>query len=194
MDLLGAIVAANPCPPLPLICKRVNRSNDSICTGYGNTHHVLMQAYTHAMKRANPRDDARREKTQIDLTRTFMHAFSTKAHIPKAQDLYEAATTFTREYLHSFMPDRQNMVDARFAPYEEICYATYSNNPICRAACEHLSGMISYDEAGVVENARSFEEVLSSLKDKPFSELLSKYAEVHTGRNADEREVVEILE
>jgi hypothetical protein len=146
------------------------------------------------MRRANPVDDARREKTQIDLTSTFMRAFSTKAQPPKPQDLYEAATVFTRLYLHSFMPDRQNVVDARFAPYDEICYATYNDNPICRSACEHLSGMVSYDEAGVLDNARSFEEVLSSLKDKPFSELLVKYAEVHTGRNANAHDVVEVLE
>ena len=193
MDLLGAVVAANPCPPLPLICRRVNVSNDSKCSGYGNTHHVLMQAYTHAMNRNNQKDDARRERTQMDLTSTFIQAFSTETKPPRPQDLYEAATKFTREYLHSFMPDRTNMVDARFAPYDEMCYATYHDNPICRAACEHLSGMISYDEAGF-DNARSFKEVLSSLKDKPFSELLCKYADVHTSRNADAHDVVEIDE
>ena len=53
MDLLGSVVAANPCPPLPLLVNRPDAKTGRPTDGFGNTHHVLMQAYAHAMHRGN---------------------------------------------------------------------------------------------------------------------------------------------
>lgn len=190
LDLLGSVVAANPCPPLPLKCTRKDPATDRHVEGFANTHHVLMQAYAFAIQRDSALDNAQREITQTKLTHAFITAF--QSNVPP-EKLYDAATTFTRSYLHSFMPNRP-VPDARFAPYDEISSCTYENNPIVKAACEHLSGMIYYDEypdenasasfddAGVQVQCRSYEEILDSLKNVAFSEVLHKYAQVHMGR------------
>jgi hypothetical protein len=203
MDLLGSVVAALPCPPLPLKCIRTDPATDRQIEGFANTHHVLMQAYAFAIKRDCAKDNAQREKTQIALTNVFVTAFQCDK-TPNPEELYSAATTFTRAYLHSFMPNRP-VPDARFAPYDEICFNTHDSNPVVRAACEHLAGMIFYDEYpdadaaavidadGVEVNSRSYQEVLESLKMMPFSEIISKYAEVHRGRR-ELQPVIEMLE
>lgn len=190
LDLLGSVVAANPCPPLPLKCTRRDPATDRHVDGFANTHHVLMQAYAFAIQRNSATDNAQREVSQTKLTNTFLTAFRSTLSPEK---LYDASTIFTRSYLHSFMPDRP-IPDARFAPYEEISSSTHDNNPIVKAACEHLAGMIYYDEypnadaADVLEEDgmqvqhRSYETILNSLETLPFSEILSKYAEVHVGR------------
>jgi hypothetical protein len=187
MDLLGSVVAANPCLPLPLQITRIDKHTGKQIVGFANTHHVLMQAYQHAINRNNIKDNAVRENTQIELTHIFIKAFTNPNRDPKA--LYEAATTFTRAYLHSFMPAR-SVPDARFAPYEDIAFDTYAKNTIVAAACEHLAGMIFYDEDGV----RSYQEVLADLKNLRFSEILDKYAEVHTARSVDVPTLVEVVD
>ena len=209
MDLLGSVVAANPCPPLPLKCIRRDPTTDREIDGFANTHHVLMQAYAFAMQRDCKKDNVRREKTQTELTNTFVTAFagpldSNKPAAPDPENLYDAATTFTRAYLHSFMPDRP-VPDARFAPYDEVKSSTHDNNPVVRAACEHLAGMIFYDEYpgadteevldenGVHVEQRSYETVLNSLKTVPFSDVLCMYARVHRERRCLQP-VVEIID
>jgi hypothetical protein len=198
MDLLGSVVAANPCPPLPLKCTRRDPATHKSVDGFANTHHVLMQAYAFAMQRNCVTDNVQREKTQTELTNVFVAAFrgpldSNDVTPPDPEQLYVAATTFTRAYLHSFMPSRP-VPDARFAPYDEISSSTYENNPVVKAACEHLAGMIFYDEYpdadadpvldenGVQVEQRSYDTVLTSLKMMPFSAVLCKYAEVHRAR------------
>jgi hypothetical protein len=187
MDLLGSVVAANPCPPLPLQVMRTDTKTGKKIDGFANTHHVLMQAYMHAMQRNCLKDNTEREKTQTDLTTTFQNAFSNPSNDP--EKLYSACTTFTRSYLHAFMPNRP-MVDARFAPYDDIASDTYTKNTIIKSSCEHLAGLIFYDEGG----ERTYEEVLEPLKNMPFSEVLAKYAEVHTARSVDIPSITEITE
>jgi hypothetical protein len=201
MDLLGSVVAANPCPPLPLKCTRRDPATDRHVEGFANTHHVLMQAYAFAMQRNSATDNAQREQTQTLLTNAFVTTFRDTTDPEK---LYVAATTFTRAYLHSFMPNRP-VPDARFAPYDEIASSTHENNPVVKAACEHLAGMIFYDEYpdtdidpvtdenGVQVEQRPYENVLNSLKLLPFSDVLCKYAEVHRGRQCLQP-LVEIVE
>lgn len=214
MDLLGSVVAANPCPPLALQCIRPDPRTGRSGVGFCSSHHALMQAYMHAMRRDDARDNTTREETQTELTRVFMTAFKTVPATPAPSDekhptdagwddapsvcvavcvtpdpetLYNAATTFTRAYLQAFMPKRINGADARFAPYADISSDTYSDNPIVRGACEHLAGTIFYDEDGV----RDFDAVLTPLKTLRFSEILTKYAEVHSARGVKESGVKE---
>jgi hypothetical protein len=158
-----------------------------------------MQAYAHAMQRANKKDDARRMVAQTALTEVLMQAFhadaaqvgGAAAHgaLPSPETLYEACTTFTRNYLHAFMPDRQ-VPDARFARYDEMSSDTYSTNPIVRASCEHLAGMIYYDEGG----EREYEDVLEPLKALRYAAVLCRYGAVHRGRASTARHVVEQLD
>ena len=187
MDLLGSVVAANPCPPLPLLVNRTDSKTGRPIDGFGNTHHVFMQAYTHAMQRGNEKANAKRMAAQTELTQVLMRAFHADGMqtgivtdadpLPNPEGLYEACTTFTRSYLHAFMPDRP-VPDARFAAYDDVSTDSYRTNPIVRASCEHLAGMIYYDEGG----ERAFADVLSPLKRMQFSEILCKYAEVHRAR------------
>jgi hypothetical protein len=187
MDLLGTIVAANPCPPLPLQVKRRDLRSDKDIDGFANTHHVLMQAYVHAMQRDCVKDNAQREKTQTELTCVLQSAFCDPSN--DSEKLYNSCTTFTRAYLHAFMPNRPVM-DARFASYEDVASDTYTNNPIIRSACEHLAGLKFYDEGG----ERTYDAILEPLKTMPFSQVLSKYAEVHTTRSIDIPSITEIVE
>ena len=187
MDLLGSIVAANPCPPLPLQVTRKDAHTGRDIVGFANTHHVLMQAYVHAMNRDCVEDNSQREKTQIELTRVLQLAFSDPSKSP--EQLYNSCTTFTRAYLHAFMPKR-DVMDARFPPFDDIACDSSKNNNIIRCACEHLAGLIYYDEGG----SRTYEEILSPLKDMQYSRILSKYAEVHTARLIDTPTITEIME
>jgi len=191
MDLLGSVVAANPCPPLPLLVNRTDSKTGRPIDGFGNTHHVLMQAYSHAMQRGNEKANAERMATQTALTEVLMQAFHADGPatapgavadpdpLPNPEALYTACTTFTRNYLHAFMPDRP-VPDARFAAYDDVSTDSYGGNPIVRASCEHLAGMIYYDEGGT----RPFEDVLAPLKRMQFSGVLCKYGEVHRARAA----------
>ena len=191
MDLLASVVAANPCPPLPLLVSRTDAKTGRPIDGFGNTHHVLMQAYTQAMQRGNEKANAKRRATQTALTQVLMQAFHADGPetapgaapdpdpLPDPEGLYGACTTFTRNYLHAFMPDRP-VPDARFAAYDDVSTDSYGTNPIVRASCEHLAGMIYYDEGG----ERSFEDVLAPLKRLQFSGVLCRYAEVHRARAA----------
>jgi hypothetical protein len=175
MDMLGAVVAALPCPPLPLQVTRTDRETGKAGIGFTNTHHVLMQAYAHAIQRDCVKDNDTRQKTQIELTNVLLDSF--KAH-SDPEMLYEAGTTFTRNYLHAFMPKR-SIPDARFAPYDEVASSCYENNPIVRASCEHLAGLMYYDGGGGTD----YENLLEPLKGLPFSIILCKYAELHRARS-----------
>ena len=139
MDLLGSIVAASPCPPLPLQVNRKDCHTGKDIIGFANTHHILMQAYVHAMNRDCKKDNEEREKTQIELTRVLQLAFCDPTKSP--EQLYNSCTTFTRAYLHAFMPER-NSIDARFPPFSEIACDSSKTNNIIRSACEHLAGLI----------------------------------------------------
>jgi hypothetical protein len=191
MDLIGTTIAALPMPPLPLMVNRTDKDGKPV-PGYANTHHVLQQAVVHAMRRDCKKENSVRQQMQIQLTNTFLATFRDPSQTPEA--LYSEATTFTRQYLHSFMPDRP-IPDARFAPYDEIHTSVYGNNPLVRSSCEHLAGLMFYNEAGV----RPYDEVLADLKALPFSILLSKYRDVHITRGVEEEnnrihQIVEILE
>ncbi|KAJ1468557.1 hypothetical protein T484DRAFT_1755024 [Baffinella frigidus] len=192
MDLIGAVIAANPCPPLPLKAMRHDRATEQDVEGYLNTHHILMQSYAFAIQRNNPGENLIRQATQTELTNVLMATFASTSEPPNPEKLYTAAGTFTRNYLHSFMP-KMPVPDARFAPYDEIARCTFGNNPIVHAACEHLAGMIYYDECPVGEDVvidtmgnvvgqRSYADVLKSLENLPYSTVLCKYADVHRGR------------
>ena len=182
MDLLGSVIAAHPCPPLPLQCTRVDKQTDRSMLGFANTHHILMQTCMHAMRRDCVADNVRRQKEQTELTGVFLAVFSGSAETPGSPPdpatLYTAATVFTRGYLRSFMPDRTNVPDARFAPFDEVSSSTYQNNPLVRASCEHLAGLIYYDRGG----EEPYDDILAPLKHVPFSGILSKYADVHRAR------------
>jgi hypothetical protein len=143
------------------------------------------------MQRGNEKANAERMATQTALTQVLMQAFRADGRtaapgavadpdpLPDPEGLYAACTTFTRNYLHAFMPDRP-VPDARFAAYDDVSTDSYKSNPIVRASCEHLAGMIYYDEGGT----RPFEDVLAPLKRIQFSGVLCKYAEVHRARMA----------
>jgi len=182
MDLIGSVIAAHPCPPLPLQCTRVDKQTDRPILGFANTHHILMQTCLHAMRRDCASDNERRQKEQTELTGVFLAAFrgstETPGQPPDPETLYKAATVFTRGYLRSFMPDRANVPDARFAPFDEVSSSTYQNNPLVRASCEHLAGLIYYDRGG----EEPYDDLLAPLKHVPFSGILSKYADVHRAR------------
>lgn len=204
MDLIGSVIAANPCPPLPLQCIRRDPATEKPMVGFLNTHHVLMQAYAYAMQRDCQKENMQRQETQTELTRVLVSEFTQSSDPPDPEKLYTASGTFTRSYLHSFMPKRQ-VPDARFAPYDDVCNDTYTNNAIVRSSCEHLAGMIFYDECPVGEHVvrdehgtavgqRSYDEILESLKTRPFSKLLCNYSEVHRARMAQETGLVEILD
>jgi hypothetical protein len=201
MDLIGSVIAANPCPPMPVQCMRKHPATDKMVPGFLNTHHVLMQAYAHAMQRDCARENLQRQQTQTELTRVFMTAFAGGGSA-NPEKLYAAASVFTRCYLHSFMPNRP-IPDARFAPYDEVSTSTYDNNPIVRASCEHLAGMIFYDECPAGEEGqqqqqqqqqRSYADIVASLKTLPFSQILCMYAAVHRGRFTAASSVVEMLD
>jgi len=187
MDLLGSVVAALPCPPLSLQCVRRNPVTETTGIGYANTHHILFQAVTFAMQRDNEKDNIQRAQTQTVLTNDFQKALQ-ETPTPCEEKIYESCTRFTRAYLHAFMPDRKFEADARFAPYDVIKDDTYTNNPIVRAACEHLAGMIFYDNSGKPDYA----ETLEPLKKLRFKELLKRYAKIHTSRAVGESGVHEI--
>ena len=189
MDLLGSVVAAIPCPPLPLQCVRRNPITETTGVGFANTHHILFQAVTFAMQRDNKKDNVRREHTQKLLTSDLQKALQ-KSPPPCAEKIYDSCTAFTRSYLHAFMPDRKFEADARFAPYDEIKSDTYMNNPIVRASCEHLAGMIFYDNDGTPE----YDETLEPLKKLCFSQILERYAKVHASRAVGESGVHEVFE
>jgi hypothetical protein len=209
MDLVASVVAANPCPPLPLQCMRRNHATGELVSGFANTHHVLMQAYAYAMQRDCVKENAVRQETQTQLTNVFITAFTATSatdsqQSPDPQELYAAASTFTRSYLHSFMPNR-TVPDARFAPYDEISYGTYENNAVVRGACEHLAGMIFYDECpvgtehvfdtnDVITPQRPYDQILESLKQLPFSAILCKYADVHRNRMTGTCGIVDITD
>ena len=180
--------------------KRTDTKTGDPIDGFANTHHILMQAYSHAMQRNNAKDNARRMVTQTQLTDVLMDAFKADGvqtggatdpdPLPDPEKLYEACTTFTRNYLHAFLPDR-GVPDARFAPYDDVSGDSYRTNPIVRAACEHLAGMIYYDEGG----AREYDDVLEPLKGLRYAGVLCKYGEVHRGRaSKTTRPVVEQLD
>jgi hypothetical protein len=190
MDLIGATVAALPVPPMPIMVNRVDTNGKQI-TGYANTHHILSQAILFAMRRDCKKDNTVRQHKQIQLTDVFIAAFRDSLNTP--ENLYIAAMKFTREYLHCFMPTR-TVPDARFAPYDEIRTSTYRNNPIVRSSCEHLAGLIFYDESG----ERPYDDVLAPLQNLPFCDILCKYRDVHTARGIQEEadkihQLVEIL-
>jgi len=191
MDLIGTTIAALPMPPLPLMVNRTDKTGKQVA-GYANTHHVLQQAVVHAMRRDCKKENMVRQVKQVQLTNVFMVTFRDPSQTPEV--LYREATSFTRQYLHSFMPDR-SVPDARFAPYDEIHTSTYYNNPLVRSSCEHLAGLMYYNEAGV----RSYDEVLVDLKTLPFSTLLTKYRDVHIARGVEEEndkihQIVELAE
>jgi hypothetical protein len=186
LDLIGSVIAANPCPPLPLISFQVSDGKSRL--RYLNTHHILMQSYAHAIQRDDPSANEVRKATQLQLTHELMTVFVKIDATPEA--LYNSASTFTRSYLHSFFPKMQ-VPDARFAPYDEVAKDTPGQNPIVRAASEHLAGMILYDECPVegddtLDEAfvqpRSYSDIVESLNNKPFSQLLSMYGDVHRKR------------
>jgi hypothetical protein len=187
MDLLGSIVAASPCPPLPLQVMRPDSKTGKEIVGFANTHHILMQAYVHAMRRNCEKDNAQREKTQTSLTNVLLAEFCDESN--NSEQLYNACTTFTRAYIHAFMPLRP-IVDARFAPYDEIASDTYGKNPIIRSCCEHLAGLIYYDENGT----RNYDEILEPLKTMSFSQVLAKYAQVHITRSVGIPTLTDITE
>ena len=187
MDLLGGIVAANPCPPLPLQVKRTDSKTGEQIDGFASSHHVLMQAYIHAMRRNNAKDNKQREITQTQLTALLQQSFCDNSNYP--EKMYNSCTTFTRAYLLAFMPERKVM-DARFASYSDIEHDTYSNNPTVRASCEHLAGLMFYDEGG----CETYENIISPLKTMPYSQVLSKYAELHIARCATMPHINEIIE
>ena len=127
MDLLGSIVAANPCPPLPLQVMREDCHAGDDIYSFANTHHVLMQAYVHAMRRDCVKDNEQREKTQIELTQTLQSALCDSQKDPNK--IYNSCTKFTLAYLHSCMPERP-VIDSGFAPYSDVASGTYTNNNI----------------------------------------------------------------
>jgi hypothetical protein len=143
--------------------------------GFANTHHILMQTCMHAMRRDCGTDNVRRQHEQTRLTGVFLAAFRGP---PEPETLYTAATVFTRAYLRSFMPDRTNVPDARFAPFDDVASSTYQNNPLVRASCEHLAGLLYYDRGG----EEPYDDLLAPLKRVPFSGILTKYAELHRAR------------
>ena len=186
MDLIGSVIAANPCPPLPLQSMRIDPETDKSMVRFLNTHHILMQSYAFAMQRDNPDENLIRKITQTELTRVFMTVFANTSEPPDPEKLYAAAGKFTREYLHSFLP-KMRIPDARFAPYDEIARSTSKNNPIVYGTCEHLAGLMYYDERNVGEDdtvveQRPYADILTSLKDLPYSTLLCMYADVHRER------------
>jgi len=187
MDLVAGTVAASPCPPLPLQVNRTDTKTGKEISGFASSHHVLMQAYTVAMKRDCQRDNKVREIKQTELTGILLAAFCNKDNT--SQQLYDACTTFTRDYLHAFMPNRQ-IPDARFSPYEDIACDTYKTNKVICSCCEHLAGLIYYDEGG----ANEYEDVLEPFKDMPFSQILQEYAKVHIGRALNIPSIIEIEE
>ena len=187
MDLPGGIVAASPCPPLPLQIRRNDSKTGEMIDGFANTHHVLMQAYVHAMRRNCASDNKQRETTQKELTSVLQKAFCDKTM--STEQLYNSCATFTRAYLHAFMPNRPVM-DARFSAYSDVASDTYANNPIVRASCEHLAGLMFYDEGGTT----TYEHLISPLKTMPYSQVLAKYAELHIARCADLPNVEEVVE
>jgi hypothetical protein len=191
MDLLGSVIAANPCPPMPLQCTRLDPANGKPIVGYLNTHHILMQAYAHAMQRDNQKENTERKNTQEILTQSLLTSFTEATTSQDPEKLYMACSTFTRSYIHAFMPKRP-MLDARFAPYDEVCKDTYEKNPVVHAACEHLAGMIFYDEHNGTSEKRPYAEVLESLKCEPFSSVLCKYADVHNRRMKEGATLIEI--
>jgi hypothetical protein len=137
-----------------------------------------MQAISHASSRDNPKDNKVRELTQIDLTNTLLMEFCNKLNTP--QNLYDACTSFTRNYLHSFLPAR-NVPDARFAAYEDIACDTYTSNKMIANICEHLAGLMFYDQDGKKE----YDDCLEPLKNMPFSQILQEYAKVHINRSLE---------
>ena len=192
MDLIGSVIAAIPCPPLPLQTTRVDPETGRQTIRFINTHHILMQSFAFAIQRDNQSENVIRKNTQTELTRVFMTVFASTSEPPNPEKLYNAAGKFTREYLHSFLPKMQ-IPDARFAPYDEISGNTSENNPIVSGACEHLAGLMYYDEClvgedavldvdGIVVEQRPYADILKSLKYLPYSTLLCMYSEVHRGR------------
>ena len=192
MDLIGSVIAANPCPPLPLQGMRIDPETDKPVIRFINTHHILMQSYAFAMQRDSQNENLIRKTTQTELTRVFMTVFANTSEPPNPEKLYDAAGKFTREYLHSFLP-KMRIPDARFAPYDEIARSTSKNNPIVYGTCEHLAGLMYYDERQVGEDVvlgaddtvveqRPYADILTSLKDLPYSTLLCMYADVHRER------------
>ena len=185
MDLVAGIVAASPCPPLPLQIMRPDTKTGKDIPGFASSHHLLMQGYIHAMKRDNQHDNSIREKKQIELTTALLNAFCNEKN--SSDHLYNSCTTYTRSYLHAFMPNR-DVPDARFPQYDDIACDTYETNPIIRSCCEHLAGLIYYDESGEKE----YDDILEPFKNMPFSQVLKKYAEVHTKRSLNIPSIMEI--
>ena len=187
MDLLGSIIAASPCPPLPIQVKRIDNVSGLPIIGYANSHHILMQAYIHAMNRNHAKDNEQREITQKALTAVLNTAFCELEEDP--EKIYNSCTTFTRAYLHAFMPNR-DVLDARFASYSDVASDTYNNNPIVRSSCEHLAGLIFYDESGTVP----YDTILTPFKTIPFSDVLREYSKVHIARNQEIPKIHSITE
>ena len=187
MELIGSTVAASPCPPLPLQINRTDSKTGKDVVGFASSHHILMQAMSHAVARDNPKENKVRELTQIDLTNTLLVEFCNKLNTP--QNLYDACTSFTRNYLHSFLPDR-TVPDARFANYDDIACDTYNSNKMIASCSEHLAGLVYFDEGGENE----YDDLLEPLKNMPFSQILQEYAKVHIARSLNIPSIIEVDE
>ena len=83
---------------------RPDTKDGKLIVGFANTHHILMQAYVHAMRRNCEKDNVQREKTQTALTNVLLTEFCDESN--NSEQLYNACTTFTRAYIHAFMPDK----------------------------------------------------------------------------------------
>jgi hypothetical protein len=187
MDLVAGTVAASPCPPLPLLINRTDTKTGKDVPGFASSHHILMEAMTHAMARDNPKENKIREIRQTELTNILLAEFCNKLNTPLK--LYDACTTFTRNYLHSFIPHR-TVPDARFAHYEDVSCDTYTKNHMVRSCCEHLAGLIFYDKGGEIE----YDDILEPFKNMPFSQILQEYAKVHTSRSLEIPSIIEVDE
>ena len=187
MELVAGTVAASPCPPLPLLINRSDTKTGKDVPGFASSHHILMEAMTHAMARDSPKENKIRQIRQTELTNILPAEFCNKLNTP--QNLYDACTSFTRNYLHCFLPKR-SVPDARFANYADIACDTYNSNKMIASCAEHLAGLMFYDEDGKKE----YDDCLEPLKNMPFSQILQEYANVHVNRSLEIPSIMEVDE
>lgn len=198
-DILAAAIASQPCPPLPLQVSRPVAGMEHKTVGYGNSHHVIMQGLAFSMQRLDAAQNKRRCDKQLTLTKDFLRDFRRSGGVSAAgggcaltpEQLYDRCTEFTRGILLALMPwrEKQGDVDARFARFDEIAREKYDSNPIVKATCEHLAGMLLYDGG---DHSASFDEIVRTLKPLNYGQLLTEYARVHRERGRAGVEMVDI--
>jgi hypothetical protein len=127
-EVRAMIVAALPCPPLPVMASREAQgecsfTEEACCSSHDLIAHLMNIACTHATEAQNRHRARLQVRLHADLFDTvdeWGKRSRESSLLPPAEWSYTLLCDFTRKYIRCYMPDPSRQQDIRFLPLCDI--------------------------------------------------------------------------